>query len=577
MTIGLLAVLLIASGIGNIYLGIQLGFIEVAPPQLNQLNLVDLTGGAPYTNDPIECWDQSSGVMIDQIAETLFDYDFTVPYENITLIPQLATGYTVNDNATVFNITLREGVYFHDGTKFNATVVKWNFDRMAYWGNYSGRLGLPKWNGSEYNIPPPEGSDATEAYAAYLYHFTDGTTPMWNESIILDEYTIQFKLNGPFSAFPELISYTAFAQVSPSSTPFYDKLKLVGGLLIGTGPYEFEFFRAGEELRFTRFDDYWGAEPYFDEVVITYYDDTVAAQQALLAGQFDYGGVHPSFIQEFKDSTVMEYVNYTGDTGYTGTTTWMEGINNANWNATFRKAFAYAYNYTYWLEGIMAGQEVRAYGALPPGFPYSLDESEVDYPVNNITQARLYMQEADPATFGSLGLADDAAWEAVAAAKTYEMNYYAVPGSLTYDAIHAVVQNAYAKIGVYVNQKEATWSNFLATMKSDPSAWDMWLTGWGPDYLNPLNMIAPIIYPTSPMAHTQVNDTVLLGMLDAAAAETNETVLEQLFIDIQKRIVEETVPFITLSWSKLDYAKKPGLVTTYNPVGRVRWHQWYYE
>jgi peptide/nickel transport system substrate-binding protein len=579
IAIGILAVLLIASGVGNIILGVQLGFIEVTPPESRILNLVSLTGGAPHTNDPIECWDQSSGVMIDQVAQALFDYDFSVPYDQITLIPNLATGYTPNNDASEFNITLRQGVTFHDGVKFNATTVKWNFDRMAYWGNYSGRLGLDKWNETSmaYDIPPPEGYDAVEAYAAYLYHFSDGVTPMWNQCNIVDEYTVQFVLNGPFSPFPELISYTAFAQVSPESTPFYDILDLSTDKVIGTGPYEEVLFFAGEELRFEVFDDYWGPEPYFEEVVITYYDDTLAAQQALIAGQFDYGGVLAELIDDFKASPHIDYINYTGITGFTGTTTWMEGINNGNWNATYRKAMAFAYNYTYWLEGIMGGQEVRAYGALPPGFPYALEEDEVDYPYTNLTIARNLMIQADPGNFSGFDINSDTEWEAFAATEAYTLYYYGVPGSYIYDVISEVVGNALAKIGIYVEQKEATWSDFLATMKVDPTQWDMWLTGWGPDYLNPLNMIAPIIYPTSPMAHTQVNDATLLAMLDDVAQETNESALEAKFVAIQKRIVEDVVPFITLSWSKLDYAAKPGLVTTFNPMGRARYSLWYYE
>ena len=498
---------------------------------------------------------------------------------NSDIINCLAINDTWSPDALNLTCELRQGVVFHDGTKFNATAVKWNFDRMAYWGNFSGRLGLDKWNGSEYNIPPPEGYDVTEAYAGYLYHFSDGITPMWNQCIILDEYTVKFVLNGPFSPFPELISYTAFAQVSPASTPFYAKMEITEQKTKGTGPYEESTFFAGEELRFTKFDDYWGPEPYFDQVVITYYDDTLAAQQALLNGQFDYGGVLAELIQDFKDSPYIDYINYTGLTGFTGTTTWMEGINNLNWNATFRKAFAYAYNYTYWLEGIQGGQEVRAYGALPPGFPYSLNASQVDYPYTNYTIARTLMKQADPGNFSTFALDDDTDWVAFAENPScpYVVEYYGVPGSYIYDVITEVVAAAFAKIGVHVEQKEATWANFLATMKNDPSAWDMWLTGWGPDYLNPLNMIAPIIYPTSPMTHTQCNDATLLAWLDEAAAETNSTKLADLYLKIQKRIVEDVIPFITLSWSKLDYAAKPGLHTTFNPMGRARYALWYYE
>ncbi len=58
------------------------------------------------------------------IYETLFYDD-----ENMELKPELATSY-IALGETEWEITLRKGVVFHDGTPFNADAVIYSFNRV---------------------------------------------------------------------------------------------------------------------------------------------------------------------------------------------------------------------------------------------------------------------------------------------------------------------------------------------------------------------------------------------------------------------------------------------------------------
>ena len=72
-------------------------------------------------NDPI---------IITQIAEPLFTEKLnqtSLYHENVPHLTKEGEWSVDNLN---FTCTLREGIEFHDGTQFNATVVKWNFDRI---------------------------------------------------------------------------------------------------------------------------------------------------------------------------------------------------------------------------------------------------------------------------------------------------------------------------------------------------------------------------------------------------------------------------------------------------------------
>ncbi len=58
-------------------------------------------------------------------------YDKLIFWEGDTLYPGLALTWEPNEDFTIWTLTLREGVTFHDGSPFNAEVVAYNFDRMV--------------------------------------------------------------------------------------------------------------------------------------------------------------------------------------------------------------------------------------------------------------------------------------------------------------------------------------------------------------------------------------------------------------------------------------------------------------
>ncbi len=59
-------------------------------------------------------------------------YDGLVRYKHGTLEvePALAESWEISEDGKTYTFNLRDGVTFHDGTRFNAEAVKFNFDRM---------------------------------------------------------------------------------------------------------------------------------------------------------------------------------------------------------------------------------------------------------------------------------------------------------------------------------------------------------------------------------------------------------------------------------------------------------------
>ena len=72
------------------------------------------------------CADETDGEALrvcEQVGESLLAYEVA----GVEVVPSLAIEYSVNDDATVWTFTLRQGVKFHDGSDFDANdvVLSW--------------------------------------------------------------------------------------------------------------------------------------------------------------------------------------------------------------------------------------------------------------------------------------------------------------------------------------------------------------------------------------------------------------------------------------------------------------------
>ncbi len=120
--------------------------------------------------------------------------------------------------------------------------------------------------------PPTEAATeapATEAPAAYEGMMVEAPDCEYGGELksieAVDEFTVKFSLCVPDPAFPSKIAFTSFA-VQPA-----EHLEATEGKPlenpIGTGPYKIESWERGNQLVFTRFDDYWG-EPAPNQTLV---------------------------------------------------------------------------------------------------------------------------------------------------------------------------------------------------------------------------------------------------------------------------------------------------------------------
>ena len=484
----------------------------------------------PDNLDIHELWESAGYDIVSQIYEGLYRYDIASP--GLELIPQLALGFGVWDLATVnpadnianYTIALREDVWFHDGTKFNAAAVKWSFDRLAYF------MGLG-----------PAILTDTAAQIESLYRWPDWT-PVINHTEVVDEYTIKFVLNKPYGVFDAILTFNAAWIMSPAASMAETRIQVsqavgpngTGHRISGTGPFIFESYTAGVETRMVRNDDYWGGAGEIENLVFSVIQDTNARNSALLNGDIDIlDAPHVSYYDTMAaDPDINLY-----EAG-SGTITQYLGFNNKILNKTWRNAMSYAINYTYMIDELLEGEAVRLKSPLPIGIQFA--NWSYDVPTYNLTKARQYMQSMG---FG-VGFTTDGEWQA---ATFRSVNFTYNLGNKFREDMLILLQQNLDLIGIDVLDNGLAFTPYLDLVYNRISpgydGLELWFIGWWPDYNDPSNYVNSLMSNVSFGNAAQINDPTLEAYMLDGLQETDQDVRRQIYWDIQKYIVEDLRPW----------------------------------
>jgi ABC-type transport system substrate-binding protein len=479
-----------------------------------------------------------SVMVINQIAEGLFEYEITDEYTSI--IPNLALGCDWSSDGLIFTCLLRKGVKFHDGTPFNATSVKWHFDRLHNLIN---------------NI----------TYPNIWYHF-DGILVL-NRTEIIGEYAIRFVLNRPFVPFKAMLCSFQSYILSPRVAPLNDFIDIDTNL-IGTGPFKYnssaflydpikeEYYTVNTTLLPNL--EYWDGRPDLDAVVfkLIEYDEQYFS---MLSGEIQSAELGNRAPEDYTSNPgfTLEYWNSTD--------IWYLSIRNDLINATMRKAFSYAFNYT----KFMIYAKTRADGAIRSRSPLSkgmlyCNWEDFELPEYDIVIARQYLKEVNwNGTAGALTANDNITegneWESLVTSNTplaiYNFTHHITHSTHNFTA--SLLVEISKQIGVKINLIPATWVDYSAKLlKSHFAIW-----GWGPDYNDPCNNINPLYSSKADGFDNwgQVNDSLVQQWMEKGLIERNETMRAQLYYDIQKRLIEVVYPCLWLHTPVFCCVHGPGL------------------
>jgi len=544
----LLVVLLGASGVGNIFLAIELGVVEVVPPPKPHVLVFGTAGNIPDL-DPHAAYDSASIDVFDQVIERFYDFNLTDPYYKI--YPRLATDFPVITDGpagpgTNWTITLRSGVKFHDNTTMTASDVKWSFDRLMYFCNESNPTHLP----APFNESLPTGIAITPIKT--LYTLPDGRLTI-NRTEVVDANTVRLILNAPKASLLGVLCYAGSGILSPEShsyTTTYGEIDYIDYIpiswrLVGTGPFVYDHFIYDVEVEFNRFEDYWGTNALLEKLIYVIIDDTNTRNQALLSGDVDLlDAPDVGFYPQFDADPNIVHDNYGSSVS----------INHMGMNLDYlpdplmRKAISYAVNYTYMTEEIMLGRADRLKSPIPLGIPMANDT--LNYATYNLAYAREIIVNNDlwgaSTTHGLTLASTDAQWEAVATGSTplthinTSYNTETVRRRLMAEF---VALSSLKAIGIKADVYGYDWGTYLDILYEQKGRsndeWVIWVLGWGPDYIDPENYITPIYSAGAGANGMNLNDPYLETLMAAGEYETNLVAREAIYDEIQRYLLEE--------------------------------------
>jgi peptide/nickel transport system substrate-binding protein len=265
--------------------------------------LVFGTASDPVVLDGALVSDGESLRVIDQIFESL-----TRLKPGTTKVqPWLATKWTTSKNGKVWTFTLRKGVKFHDGTKFNAAAVCYNFNR---WYNFKGVF---------------QSADATYYWQAVFGGFKKNESSDLSPSLFRGckargQYTAVMTLAKSFGPFIPALILSNFSIASPKALKKYgaDKAELQNGIFTptgtygfkhptGTGPFKFKSWTIGEKLEIVRYAGYWGKKAKLGRVIFRPISNNTARLQALQTGEImGYDLVAPQDYSTIKNNSGLK-------------------------------------------------------------------------------------------------------------------------------------------------------------------------------------------------------------------------------------------------------------------------------
>lgn len=390
--------------------------------------LIDASIGDASTLIPPLASDVASRDVAGLIYDGLIKYD-----GDLNLVGELAESWTVSPDGLTITFNLRQGVKWHDGAPFTARDVMFTYQVMI-----------------DPKTPTAYGEDYKQVKKAE----------------VLDDYTFRVTYPKPFA--PGLESWTLsilprhlLAGQDITQSPLARQP-------VGTGPYKFQEWRAGDRIILAHNPDYFGGRPYLNSYIYLVKPDLATMFLELKAGNIDRMGLTPLQYQRQTEyakfqRTFRKYKYVSFSYTYLGYN--LEDQRFAD--RRVRQALTYAINKQEIVDGVLLGLGQNATGIYKPGtWFFNPDVPRFDY---NPEKAKALLAEA--------GWRPNAGGILEKDGKTFEFTILTNQGNDLRVRTGEIIQKRLEEVGIVVKIRTVEWAAFLKEF-IDKGRFEAVLLGW---------------------------------------------------------------------------------------------------
>ena len=340
--------------------------------------------------------------------------------------PDLAESWGVSADGTVYNITLKADVKWHDGQPLTSDDVLFTIEMM--------RAG-------EGVVP-------------------DDLRSFWNdvEVVIFDEQNFQFRLPEPFAPFLDYLAFGVLPRHLLGSLTFVEMVDAPFNLQpVGSGPYKFNglYVEDGAILgvELVANEDYYDQPPFIEKMIFRYYADGSAAIQAYREGEVQgIGGIPVEVLPEaLKETTLSIYSSRLPEMTLVLFNLQDDSVPFLQ-ESVVRRALLMGINRQYMIDKVFQGQGILADGPIFPG-TWAYNESQERVPYDPAWAIDLLRAEDYNLTGveGTVRVKDDVSME-------FAMIY---PDTSQHKAMAEQIQSDWAAMGVKVNLEAVPYDQLV--------------------------------------------------------------------------------------------------------------------
>jgi peptide/nickel transport system substrate-binding protein len=228
--------------------------VSVAPePVKGGIYTEAIIGSLQRLNPALDAFNPADRDINRLLFSSLLRYDSRGMPQN-----DLVESWGATIDGQIYNFTLRDNVFWHDGEPFTSDDVMFTIELMR------------------------EENDVIPADIRAFWQEVDVK--------ILSEDTLQFRLPAPFAPFLDYLSFGVLPQHILGGMTFDQIMNDSFNLQpVGTGPYAFERLIVEDEqiigIMLQSFDQYYGTPAFIEQMIFRYYPDAESALAAYRAGQ----------------------------------------------------------------------------------------------------------------------------------------------------------------------------------------------------------------------------------------------------------------------------------------------------